>query len=50
MKDEKSDLRVGMQGKLISDLRPIGTAEFLDKLYEVQTNGNLPGSRWYWWK
>ena len=38
--DEKLDLQVGMQGKLISDLRPMGTAEFLDKLYEVQTNGN----------
>jgi membrane-bound ClpP family serine protease len=38
--DEKLDLKVGMQGKLISDLRPMGTAEFLDKLYEVQTNGN----------
>lgn len=37
---EKLDLKLGMQGKLISDLRPIGTAEFLDKLYEVQTNGN----------
>ena len=38
--DEKLDLQIGMQGKLISDLRPMGTAEFLDKLYEVQTNGN----------
>lgn len=38
--DEKLDLRIGMQGKLISDLRPMGTAEFLDKLFEVQTNGN----------
>ncbi len=38
--DEKLDLKLGMQGKLISDLRPMGTAEFLDKLYEVQTNGN----------
>ena len=38
--DEKLDLRIGMQGKLISDLRPMGTAEFVDKLYEVQTNGN----------
>jgi membrane-bound ClpP family serine protease len=28
-----------MEGKSVSDLRPIGTAEFLDKLYEVQTNG-----------
>ncbi len=38
--NEKSELRVGMEGKSISDLRPMGTAEFLDKLYEVQTNGN----------
>ena len=38
--NEKSDLRVGMEGKSISDLRPMGTAEFLDKLFEVQTNGN----------
>ena len=38
--NEKSDLRVGMEGKSISDLRPMGTAEFFDKLYEVQTNGN----------
>lgn len=38
--NEKSDLRVGIEGKLISDLRPMGTAEFQDKLYEVQTNGN----------
>jgi membrane-bound ClpP family serine protease len=37
---EKSDLCVGMKGKSISDLRPMGTAEFLDKLYEVKTNGN----------
>ena len=38
--NEKSELRVGMEGKSISDLRPMGTAEFLDKLFEVQTNGN----------
>jgi membrane-bound ClpP family serine protease len=38
--NEKLDLRIGMQGKSISDLRPMGTAEFLDKLFEVQTNGN----------
>lgn len=38
--NEKSDLRVGMEGISISDLRPMGTAEFFDKLYEVQTNGN----------
>ena len=37
---ERIDLKVGMKGKSISDLRPIGTAEFMDKLYEVQTNGN----------
>ena len=38
--NEKSALNIGMEGKSVSDLRPIGTAEFLDKLYEVQTNGN----------
>ncbi|GJM30582.1 MAG: hypothetical protein DHS20C17_32170 [Cyclobacteriaceae bacterium] len=38
--NEKSDLRIGMKGKLVSDLRPMGTAEFADKLYEVQTSGN----------
>jgi len=37
---EKSELLVGMEGKTISDLRPVGTAEFLDKFFEVQTNGN----------
>ena len=37
--DEKLELKIGMQGKLVSDLRPMGTAEFLEKLYEVQTNG-----------
>lgn len=36
---EKLDLQIGMKGKLVSDLRPVGTAEFQDKLYEVQTNG-----------
>lgn len=38
--DEKVTLQVGMRGKLKSDLRPIGTAEFQDQLYEAQTNGN----------
>ena len=38
--NEKAELRVGMEGKSTSDLRPMGTAEFLDKLFEVQTNGN----------
>lgn len=38
--NEKISLTVGMKGKLTSDLRPIGTAEFLDTLYEVQTNGH----------
>ncbi len=37
---EKSELLVGMEGKTISDLRPVGTAEFLDKFFEVQTEGN----------
>ena len=38
--NEKIDLQIGMRGKLISDLRPMGTAEFSDKFYEVQSNGN----------
>jgi membrane-bound ClpP family serine protease len=38
--NEMIDLKVGMEGKSISDLRPIGTGEFMDHLYEVQTNGN----------
>lgn len=37
--DEKLELQIGMKGKLVSDLRPMGTAEFMDKLYEVQTTG-----------
>lgn len=37
---EQDDLQIGMRGMTISDLRPVGTAEFLDHLYEVQTNGN----------
>ncbi len=37
---EKDDLAVGLQGTAISDLRPVGTAEFSDQLFEVQTNGN----------
>lgn len=37
---EKDSLTVGLQGVAISDLRPVGSAEFLDRLYEVQTNGN----------
>ncbi len=37
---EKDHLQIGMRGKAVSDLRPVGTAEFEDKLYEVQTNGN----------
>ena len=38
--DEKADLQVGMKGKSVSDLRPMGTAEFIERLFEVQTNGN----------
>ncbi len=38
--NEKLALQVGLKGVAISDLRPIGTAEFLEKTYEVQTQGN----------
>ena len=37
---EKDPLAEGLEGTTISDLRPIGTAEFDDRLYEVQTTGN----------
>jgi len=37
---EQDTLSPGLHGKAISDLRPIGSAEFDDKLYEVQTTGN----------
>ena len=36
-----SDLEEAMEGRAISDLKPIGKGEFNDKVYEVTTFGNL---------
>jgi len=38
------DLNVGDEGMTISALRPVGKAEFGDKVYEVTTMGNFLGS------
>lgn len=35
-----AELKVGMEGIAISVLRPMGTAEFLGKIFEVKTNGD----------
>jgi membrane-bound ClpP family serine protease len=37
--DLNIELSIGDEGKTLSDLRPIGKAEFKDKVYEVQTLG-----------
>lgn len=37
--DLDQELSIGHEGKTLSDLRPIGKAEFKDKTYEVQTLG-----------
>lgn len=37
--DVDQELAIGDEGKTLSDLRPIGKAEFKDKTYEVQTLG-----------
>jgi len=42
--DYTLDLKVEMEGKTLSDLKPIGKAEFGDKSFEVTTNGNHVGS------
>ena len=36
--DRLLGLEIGMQGKTVSDLKPIGKAEFLDRIYEVKSN------------
>ena len=36
-----SDLQLGMEGVALSDLKPIGKAEFNDRTYEVTSLGNL---------
>jgi membrane-bound ClpP family serine protease len=39
--DRLLGLEVGMEGKAISDLKPIGKAEFLDRIFEVKSNSGL---------
>lgn len=41
---EKFGLQVGEEGIAISSMRPIGKAEFRDKVYEVSTLGNYLNS------
>ena len=38
--DYAIDLKVNMVGKALSDLKPIGNAEFGEKSFEVRTHGN----------
>ena len=35
------EIHVGLEGKTVSALRPIGKAEFLNKIYEVTSNASL---------
>ena len=42
--DYTKGLHIGMSGVAISDLKPIGKAEFSDIAYEVATQGNLISS------
>ena len=37
-------LEVGLRGRAISDLKPIGKAEFVDKTFEVKTLGKFVGA------
>jgi membrane-bound ClpP family serine protease len=39
--DRLLGLEVGMEGKAISDLKPIGKAEFLDRIFEVKSNSGF---------
>lgn len=34
-------LEVGMEGKSVSDIKPIGKAEFLEKIYEVKSDSGF---------
>ncbi|MFD2037685.1 NfeD family protein [Belliella marina] len=34
-------LEVGMKGRAVSDIKPIGKAEFLDKIYEVKSDSGF---------
>jgi membrane-bound ClpP family serine protease len=39
--DRLLGLTLGLEGKAISDIKPIGKAEFLDKIYEVKSEMGL---------
>jgi membrane-bound ClpP family serine protease len=39
--DRLLGLEIGMEGKTVSDLKPIGKAEFLDRIFEVKSNSGL---------
>lgn len=39
--DRLLGLEIGMEGKAVSDLKPIGKAEFLERIYEVKSNSGL---------
>lgn len=39
--DRLSGLETGMEGTAISDIRPIGKAEFADRIYEVKSDAGL---------
>lgn len=34
-------LEIGMEGKAVSDLKPIGKAEFIERIFEVKSNSGL---------
>lgn len=39
--DRLLGLEIGMEGKAVSDLKPIGKAEFLERIFEVKSNSGL---------
>lgn len=39
--DRLMGLTLGLEGKAVSDIKPIGKAEFLDKIYEVKSGTGL---------
>lgn len=42
--DDKYNFQVGERGKTISDLKPVGKAEFNGKIYEVRSKGDWIGN------
>ncbi len=39
--DRLKGLELGMEGHAVSDIKPIGKAEFLDKIYEVKSDSGF---------